>query len=226
MKTQYSHWLIVTATLLFGFAITFTSCTKEDLPVRQVPKGNPGNQVQATVASSASLSRSPYFPYGVSGPYVIQSMAHPKLNLVLDVPNGSSQIGLIIQQYPYNGGDNQKWWVTNGNDGFYRIQNCASGKTLDLPNGSMALGVKIQQYWMNFGSNQDWVIDITSRPPIIAGSSDNVAFAMIRNRVSGLALTVPKGSTTPGTQIEQWLPLDQTWRFVRLTYANDTYVPY
>jgi hypothetical protein len=83
--------------------------------------------------------------------------------LVLDVPNGSTKIGTPIQQYPYNGGDNQLWYFIpistyyyGSYDTAYLIVNKKSGMVLDVPGFSTSNGTIIQQYQRNDGRNQRW----------------------------------------------------------------------
>jgi hypothetical protein len=82
-------------------------------------------------------------------------IANVNSGLVLDVPSGSLDSGVAIQQFPWNGGDNQQWrfdWTPpyDGQElhslGFYRIFNKGSGLALDVPNGDYSVHNYIQQF--------------------------------------------------------------------------------
>jgi hypothetical protein len=77
----------------------------------------------------------------------------------LDVPNGSHDGGVFIQQYSAHMGPNQRWrFVPAGDNVSVQIIGENSGLALDVPGFSTAPGIGIQQYQPNNGANQQWVI--------------------------------------------------------------------
>lgn len=56
--------------------------------------------------------------------------------LTLDVPGGSSADGVLIQQFVFHGGPNQRFQLARVGDGFFTITSVATGKALDVPGGS------------------------------------------------------------------------------------------
>jgi hypothetical protein len=77
----------------------------------------------------------------------------------LDVPNGSHDSNVLIQQYSLHGGPNQRWHFVASADGqSVQIINEESGFALDVPDGSTRSGVPIQQYPSHGGPNQQWRI--------------------------------------------------------------------
>jgi hypothetical protein len=77
----------------------------------------------------------------------------------LDVPNGSHDSGVFIQQYSAHMGPNQRWrFLPAGDNASVQIVGENSGLALDVPGFSTAPGIGIQQYQPNNGTNQQWVI--------------------------------------------------------------------
>jgi hypothetical protein len=138
---------------------------------------------------------------------------------VLGRPWFSENRGTLIQQYDFNGGQNQQWEIvyltsdtnTPGepND-YFVIVNEWSGKVLDVPGFATDDQVQIQQWIFNGGTNQQWkfVYD------------DNTHSYLIVNRNSGKVLDVPNGSPNDGVIIQQYHDngggMNQRW----LLYEN------
>ena len=77
---------------------------------------------------------------------------------VLDVADASTADAAQIIQWPWTGGNNQKWTILNLGRGEYSITNVNSGKVLDNWNSSRTVGTDVKQY-TNAGSyNQRWHI--------------------------------------------------------------------
>jgi len=74
--------------------------------------------------------------------------------LVIDVPNASPDNGVVIQQYPYNGGSGQKWQCVPVGNGYFKIVNMNSGLVLDVPSTSSHSPLLQDSY--SGGSNQQW----------------------------------------------------------------------
>ncbi len=75
---------------------------------------------------------------------------------VLDVRGGWYDQGVRVLQYVRNGGDNQKWHVMIGKDGWYSLVARHSGQALDVGMGGRADGNPIQQWGWNGGPVQQF----------------------------------------------------------------------
>jgi hypothetical protein len=201
--------------IALGLAFVFSSCSK-DIP--QSPKtksvtgtdgsrmqegsnlvSHPGTQGSQLVSAPIASSSLP------GGQYFIQPNAYRYL--ALDVPNGSTQDGIGIQQYFFSYSSSNQWWnVIRLTNGYYLIENLRTRKYLDVPNGSLAPGVRIQQHTYNGELNQQWRIE----------TFPTTGISRIYNRLSGLALDVPDASRASGTFIQQFTPhngSNQAWYF-------------
>jgi hypothetical protein len=94
------------------------------------------------------------------GTYLYVYIINRNSGKAVDVPNGSSDDQIQIQQFTWNGGDNQQWALVDVSGSWtHRLFNRASGKFLDLPNGATADHTIIQQFHDNGGlQNQQWVL--------------------------------------------------------------------
>ncbi len=90
------------------------------------------------------------------GEYVI-SMAGDG-NLVFDVEWGSHDNGANVSLYTPGFSDNQKWYITPVEDGYYKIISVESGLSLDLFGADKANGANIGQWEYSGGDNQRWAI--------------------------------------------------------------------
>jgi hypothetical protein len=199
--------------VLLNLFLLVTSCTKEamqkptenNVASSSVIEGQALTASQGIAISATNAIASPDIGYNLiaSGLYYIQARSYQ--GLALDVPNGSVQNGVLIQQYNLNMiAQNQWWYVTNLGNGYYSITTYRCCKSLDIPNSSTAPGVKVQQYDYHGGLNQQWRI----------ATSISTGLSRIYNRRSGLALDVPNASTVPGVVIQQFTPhsgANQTW---------------
>ena len=134
------------------------------------------------------------------------------LSLSLDVPGGSPNNGVLIQNFVSHGGPNQQWTITHIEDNFYTIVNVATKKALDVPGGYPIPGLAIQQYTPHGGPNQQWKIETI--PQITHGGITRREHHRIFNRHTGLALDVPNGTPMSRTTIQQYTPhngWNQTW---------------
>lgn len=129
---------------------------------------------------------------GSSGPAPVSSNGLPNgvyavtnasSNMVLDDPGASSSSGVQIIQWTPNGGSNQKWQFTASGNGYYRIQNVASGLYLACSGGS---GSPLQQQTSSNGDQQLW--SLTS----VGG------MYLIQNKAMGTVIADPAGSSAKG----------------------------
>ncbi len=147
----------------------------------------------------------------LSGSYEIVSMPTGK---VLEVPEGPTSNGTLIQQNALSGYEQQQWHFIQTGDGFYEIQNALTGKVLDVIGGSRTGGTLVQQWDYLGATNQQWQLLLI----------DDVHYA-ITNRNSGLSLDVRDGSTTNGAAVQQWTYLgnpQQLWVMVPVLSYNLT----
>ncbi len=111
----------------------------------------------------------------------------------LDVYQQSTSDGANVIQWPYNGGNNQKWTIVEAGGGYYRIVNVNSGKDLDVYQSSTADGGNVIQWSHNGGNNQLWQINDLGN-----------GYYSIINKNSGKALDVYQNSTADGGNVVQW----------------------
>ena len=102
--------------------------------------------------------------------------------LGLDVPNSSQDAGVFVQQYPYNGWNNQLWQCKITTEGFIEIVSKLSGLVLGVPKDSQYNATRIDQEQETGSKNQLWqVVQVvlqpcnTSSSPSTEQASDNVA---------------------------------------------------
>ena len=129
--------------------------------------------------------------YGLSGSYVIQSLANS--NYVLDIRGKSKYNGARMIVWPRNGGANQKFQFVRQSDGTFAIRCAHSGKYLDVKGGGTSSSQPVIQYSWNGGKNQRWRIRI---------DADN-RFTFVSAK-SGMALDVQGGRAKEGAQMIQY----------------------
>ena len=133
----------------------------------------------------------------------------------LDVPGGSADDGLQIQQYGLNGGANQQWEIINLYDtdsppqGFGAVPclivNVQTSKALDDWLASTDDGNPIRQFRAHGGPNQRWYIKY--------GPATDARFVII-NKLSKKVLDVSGASMNDGAGIIQYQEhdgLNQQW---------------
>lgn len=134
----------------------------------------------------------------------------------LDVPGGSADDGLQIQQYQLHGGANQRWEIIGLYDtdspppgftaGPYLIVNVQTSKSLDDWYASTEDGNPIKQYRVHGGQNQRWYIKNY-------GPASDARF-VIANKFSVKVLDVSGASMNDGAGIIQYHEhdgLNQQW---------------
>ncbi len=101
----------------------------------------------------------------------------------LDIP-GSNQTssGANVQQYPYNGKDDQQWDLEPADNGYFYVRNKCGGYALDVSGGTVANGQNIQLYTFNKSKAQKWKF-LTESRDINSGFPDGDYY--IRSDVSG-----------------------------------------
>jgi hypothetical protein len=78
--------------------------------------------------------------------------------MCLDVAGASQQSQALVQQFPCNGGDNQRFSFRHVSGDFNMVVARHSGMCLDVRGSSTADLAPIQQFPCHGGSNQQWRI--------------------------------------------------------------------
>jgi hypothetical protein len=134
-----------------------------------VPGGQTGNNVLIQQwTPNGGVNQQFRFYYLYNGYWAIGTLCteNTPVPKYFDVPGGSMNAGCPIQQYQWNGGENQQWAIevqssrltTAGTVYTVMIRNRKSGLYLDVPGLSTSDGTVIQQFYKNGGPNQQWVI--------------------------------------------------------------------
>jgi endo-1,4-beta-xylanase len=102
----------------------------------------------------------------------------------LDVPNASQSDGTLVQIWDCNGGTNQQWTQTSGNE--LRVY---GSKCLDVPGHATSAGTRVEIWTCNGGANQQWRVN---------------ADGTVVGVESGLCLDVTGAATGNGSPVEIW----------------------
>jgi hypothetical protein len=120
------------------------------------------------------------------------TVVRPRLrpSLSLDIKGGSKHIGAPVNQYPYAGQPNQRWFTGTP------IRNRATGFFADIQGGSRAPGAKVIQYEFQGGWNQ-----IFQALPLDRGQ-----YRIAANNGTGLSWTMWKSSSDAiwGVRMMEW----------------------
>ena len=191
------------------------SSTSRQVSVNNIQTSQAGTYT-ATYINSSGVSSSQNFSVTVSGSSggggsgnLIANGTYTLLNvnsgLALDVPGWSTANGVQIDQWANNGGNNQKWQLTNLGNNVVELVNVNSGKALEVAGGSTANGATVDQWTYGGGANQQWTV-------ISVGSG---AYELA-NKNSGQALDVSGANTGNGGLLLQWPysgGANQKWTF-------------
>jgi mannan endo-1,4-beta-mannosidase len=129
----------------------------------------------------------------------------------LNVSGSSTADGGDVVQWPYGGGNNEKWFVKDEGSGQYSIKNVNSGRGLDVVGASTADGADINQWYYAGANNAKWKIEAVS------GQS---GYYRIKNVNSGKCIEVANSGTTDGLPIQQWTCYDYTNQVFSLNKIN------
>jgi hypothetical protein len=113
-------------------------------------------------------------------------------NQVLDVNACSTANGANVQQWPWLGGNCQRWRIEATDNGYYRLISVQSNQALEVNACSTTNGANVQQWPWNGGYCQQWKIE----------PFDGHFRLMARH--SGQALDVNACSTANGANVQQW----------------------
>lgn len=111
---------------------------------------------------------------------------------VIDIPGSSTTQGTDLEQWPANGGANQRWRLTSLGCGLYKITSGSDGQSMDISGQSTSPGALLDQWAYWGGGNQQFLIT--------KGSAGDY---VITNLNSMDVVEVPGSSTTAGTKLDQ-----------------------
>jgi endoglucanase len=137
-----------------------------------------------------------------SGTYYIKNVHSGD---VIDIPQFKSAQGTDLDQWPGNGGVNQKWKIASLGCGLYSITSAMDGESIDVSGQSTANGAKIDQYDYWGGGNQQFII-----------AKDSAGSYTVASINSLDPIEVPGSSTTAGTLLDQSAAnggANQEWTF-------------
>jgi endoglucanase len=124
-----------------------------------------------------------------SGTYYIKNVHSGD---VVDIPAFTSAQGTDLDQWPRNGGLNQKWKVASLGCGLYSIRSAMDGESVDISGQSTANGAKVDQYGYWGGGNQQFIIARNSAGSCTISSINSLD-----------PIEVPGSSTKAGTLLDQ-----------------------
>jgi hypothetical protein len=133
---------------------------------------------------------------------------------VMDVPASSTADHALIKQYTWNGGNNQRFTITNLGRGEYRIVNVNSNKSLDNPNLSRTVGTNIIQYTSNNNFNQKW--------HIIPCKGGYYRFVSVNTLCKTLGISGASQANSAGVVLANFnFANDQQWQLVPASAARE-----
>ena len=131
----------------------------------------------------------------------------------VEVGYNSQEDGGTVQQWKYENGSNQQWFLEKAEDKYYKIIADHSGKVLTVKNGKIENGTLVEQREYNGKDNQLWYL-----------SEDPNGYYRIRSKQSRKALDVKDRSQENGALLQIWQNDDgdnQKWELEMVSY--DTY---
>ena len=137
-----------------------------------------------------------------NGTYTIVGVQSGK---ALDDPGASKTSGTQQEIWTINGGNNQKWTLTNLGSNVVELVNSASGLALEVRGSSTANGAVVDQAAYTGANNQKWTVVQVS-----------TGVYNLKNVNSGEMLDVIGGNTANGTLMDQWPSngaTNQQWKF-------------
>ncbi len=126
----------------------------------------------------------------------------------LDATGNGTGNGTQIEQWTYNGGNNQRWTVTARGGGEYSIVGVQSGRCIDISASGTANGTKVQLWDYLSANNQKYFFAPTT--------SGNYRIQPAHLNAAGSCLDVSGASTADGALVQLWQWLDgnnQQWSF-------------
>lgn len=94
-----------------------------------------------------------------------------KTGYVVDVSNGSCHDLDQIQQYSWNGGSPQLWWIEFSDDGWLNFVNATNGLMLDCFGQNTYSGAPVGLFHRNGANSQNWRLHLTT-PVTFSGNAE------------------------------------------------------
>lgn len=146
-----------------------------------------GAAVVALQMPAAAVTQGPFYFWGwESGRCIDDPHSNPNDNIVQEIWNC------------IDGGTNQHWWTIDTDSRYFMIKNVSSQKCLTVKNASTQNNYPILQFTCNNGDNQQW------RPEYYINDGFGHNYYQLRNRKSGLCLTVKNASIDNGATLLQF----------------------
>ncbi len=133
-----------------------------------------------------------------NGTYVITNRYS---SMVIDDPGASNTQGKVMNQWPANGGNNQKWILTNLGNNIVSLVNVSSSQAMEVAGGSKANSASVDQAPYQGNAWQQWRV-------ISLGSG----YYELTNVNSGLALDNYQRSVREGDSIDQYPYQGNSWQ--------------
>lgn len=109
------------------------------------------------------------------------------------IANGTAN-GTQIDQWTYNGGNNQKWTLTSLGGSTYKIIGVQSGRSLDIFGNGTANGTVVDLWDYNGGNNQKFAFS----------STDSGYYRITPQNATGSCLDLTGNSTADGALLDLW----------------------
>ena len=104
--------------------------------------------------------------------------------------------GTIVEQFPYGGGNPQRWMVTGLGNGRYKISSVAGGRVLEVRGGLTTDGATIDIYdYVSGAANEQWILVPT----------DSGYFTMTPANALGSCMDVANASTSDLAPMNLWI---------------------
>lgn len=145
------------------------------------------------------------------------------LNYVLDAVANPPKIGANVSIWNDNGGNNQKWYLELGNDGYYTIKSAANKSfIIDAAANPPKIGSNVSIWTTKNQNNQKWVIEPSANSSYIIRNAANPS----------LVLDAAGASPKCGANVSVWSAKSQNnnnqkWKIITVDTppfdANKTY---
>ena len=173
-----------------------------------------GSLVTQQTASSTSNSQQWVLTRQANGFFTLTNVAS---GLLLTVTGGSGSDGATVEQDAASAGSaTQDWSVVQQSNGTFTFSSRYSGLLLDDYEWAKTSGSTVDIWAASGGSNQTWTLTQSAFPNLTSGQYS------IQNNDNEY-LEIPGGSTTAGTQADQWWYADQGWHLWRFVTVSGGY---
>ena len=112
----------------------------------------------------------------------------------IDAAGAATADGTQIQQWSYNGGNNQRWTLLDRGSSQFSIIGVASGKAIDASGSGTANGTKVQLWTYGGGNNQKWTF----------ASVGSGYYRITPVHATSACLDVNAASTADGALVQLW----------------------